>query len=94
MDYWEFRDLLSKKFSTLIRTYLSKEEVDSVVSLNRVYIAENVGVCATHDYIDANVVMDEAFRYVLGREARMDSEEDCSLINDAWNLAKEKEFKW
>ena len=48
--------------------------------------------CATHDYIDANEVMAEAFKAVVGHEPEVTNQEDCYLFNTAWRRAKEGGF--
>ncbi len=51
------------------------------------------GVCASHDYVDANMTMDSAFRLVVGREAMVDADgspmndADITLWNEAWGRA-------
>lgn len=46
--------------------------------------------CASHDYLDANMVMAAAFRQVHGREADFTSEGDADISdwNAAWALAR------
>jgi len=59
-------------------------------------------ICHTHDYCDANMVMDEAMRN-CGIDPDLATDEDgepvepfdtefTSLWNEAWDLAKEAEF--
>lgn len=45
------------------------------------------GVCASHDYCDANMVMDEAFTGLFDRSVAS-TDEDCALWNAAWDIAK------
>ncbi|PIB95290.1 hypothetical protein [Caulobacter sp. X] len=44
--------------------------------------------CASHDFLDANMVMNEAYIEVVGRELRADDDDDASLWTDAWGIAK------
>ena len=60
--------------------------------------AEYKGACATHDFCDANLAMDEAFRN-LGLKGISDSETDSpeqvaamDLWNKAWDYAKANKF--
>lgn len=50
------------------------------------------GICATHDFADANMIMDEAFTEATGRSIVPDegeiSEADSALWNEAWTIAK------
>lgn len=54
---------------------------------------ENAHVCHSHDFFDANVFMDGAFRDVIGRGCNVQSAGDMQLWNDAWNLAKATRFR-
>lgn len=50
-------------------------------------------ICASHDYCDANMVMDSAFRETIGRDAWPEGQDamadaDCALWNEAWSIAK------
>ena len=45
------------------------------------------GSCASHDLIDANEVMDEAFIAVLGRDIDAASMADSRLVEAAWREA-------
>jgi hypothetical protein len=44
--------------------------------------------CASHDYLDANDVMADAFAAVMGRASKASSSADAELINAAWSTAK------
>ena len=44
--------------------------------------------CASHDHLDANDVMADAFAAVLGRAPKASSNADAELINTAWDRAK------
>lgn len=49
-------------------------------------------VCTSHDAVDANRVMAEAFAEVVGHPSRPDSDDDARLWNRAWLLAKRAGF--
>lgn len=59
--------------------------------------------CGSHDYCDANMVMLEAFKDCVGREAAIFSEDaekpdstheqDTGLINQSWALAIENNYR-
>ena len=51
------------------------------------------GICHSHDVTDANEVMADAFRAVMGREIDLQSDADGTLWNVAWDMAKRAEFK-
>lgn len=49
---------------------------------------ESDGVCASHDYCDANMPMADAFEEVIGREPEPADEADAALWSRAWDIAK------
>ncbi len=81
---------IARKFHALIRVRLPEnlEEIDRS-NLEEEY------TCATQDFCDANVYMDEAFVAVMEREHAMfnngssetDKEKDDTLWNTAWAMA-------
>jgi hypothetical protein len=46
------------------------------------------GICASHDFCDANMPMAEAFEGLMGREIDTQSDADVALWNEAWSIAK------
>lgn len=81
---------LAREFSARLRNYLSAGEMEMVVTLNR--LPHYIGACASHDYVDANCVMAEAFFSTYGREWNPASAEDTGAINSAWDIARAAEF--
>ena len=73
---------LARKFHELVREILP-EHLEVIDEENRT--AEHT--CASHDYLDANMVMDEAFTIIFGRDMDAASEDDAALWNAAWDLA-------
>ncbi len=56
--------------------------------INRLNRKRGRKYCHTHDFCDANKLMDEAFRHVVGREPDFDRHlHDMGLWNGAWNMA-------
>ena len=45
--------------------------------------------CASHDYCDANMTLDEAFTRAMGREADLFSIADTAILNAAHGYAKD-----
>ncbi len=73
---------LAREFHRLVRKTLP-QHLEAIDEENRT----SEHTCATHDYLDANMVMDEAFTTVLGRDMDAGSEDDAALWNAAWDLA-------
>lgn len=95
---------VAKKFSQLLRKEL-KTDLDIVIKRNRVenaLLPHGASVCHTHDFCDANMVMDKAIR-ACGFDPDKARDEDgepiepfdtelTALWNEAWNLANKAEF--
>lgn len=92
---------IAREFAKLMLAEIGAENLASAVAENMADMAQgNDSTCATHNFCDANMVMDEAFHNVLGRgmylidedatEAQKDS--DTELWNSAWTMAKHAGF--
>jgi hypothetical protein len=81
---------IGKEFSSILLRDLGIDVMREVIEKNSTEKYE--GVCASHDYCDANVVMAEAFNKICGREIELGSEEDCFWWGEAWNYAKANSF--
>lgn len=87
---------IAETFAGNLREILSAEEWAEMRDLNAEH--QDDGVCASHDYCDANMPMADAFEEVIGREPfgepeGIDSERgqaDANLWSRAWNIAKER----
>lgn len=77
---------LAKKFSSILREWLTEEEMRLVNQKNSDRLD---GSCASHDYCDANMAMVEAFAAMSGESI---SNENIDLVNDAWHLARRSKF--
>jgi hypothetical protein len=79
---------LSDAFVTLVRGALTPEQWDEMRRRNATALA---GTCSSHDFIDANILMHEAFIAVVGHDPIPDEGEvadaDIDLWNAAWSLA-------
>ena len=82
---------LAKEFSAIIKRDLTEEQLSSVIRTNREENHSN-GCCATHDFLDANMSMDEAFQNVFKREYDFESDEDTAIENHSWAIAKKNHF--
>lgn len=81
---------VGKRFAEIVRRDLA-DDLEEIVRRNLTDQYENC--CATHDFCDANMLMDEAFRDVVGQELRTDSDVDLFICNWAWAKARGSDFK-
>jgi hypothetical protein len=82
---------LADAFSRLIRRDIPATTLCEVLRLNAT--ADYTYCCATHNYIDANMQMLEAFIAVIGHDPAPDSEADTALMNSAWAIARSSGFQ-
>lgn len=78
---------LALVFARQLAAVLSAEDFAEVCKRNRV--AES-GVCHSHDFCDANMVMARAFLVVTGMAVDTQRDEDCVLWSQAWRIAMAK----
>ena len=81
---------LAAEFVAVLTEWLTPAEF---AEMQRRNVTAGEGVCASHDFCDANMAMDEAFTHALGRKPDvMDSDDgaegrDVALWNAAWAAA-------
>lgn len=73
---------ISVAFTRILRKWLGRETIGRIQEENKELPA---GVCASHDYCDANVPMAIAFRAVMRRNMDVQSPADCALWGAAWD---------
>ncbi len=83
---------VSKKFSEVLREWLTPAEMDEVIIRNEEPRYKEGELCATHDFCDANMAMFEAIEKVTGTEPDTQSDEFTKLFNEAWVMAKANKF--
>ena len=76
---------LAAAFARGLANNLRPATLDAIDAENA---ARRDGSCASHDWLDANETMAEAFAAVMGRAPSARSGEDCDLMNAAWDRAK------
>lgn len=86
--------IAAQMFCAVLREELGDDTVDTIANLNA--IQADAGVCHSHDFCDANMVMDEALRRA-GHNMEWDPEvgmpqETVDVWNAAWTLAKSVGF--
>lgn len=94
---------LAREFSAVLKRWLSADDWAALLVATKAL--KDDSICHSHDYCDANVAMDEAFRVVTGRacvlpcDVAEDSaaevsqlDADNALWNAAWTMAKAQGF--
>lgn len=82
---------LANEFSRIVKRDLSDKLFEiNLRNKEQSYILSNC--CATHDFCDANELMAEAFKTVVGTEIDLQNDVHLDLWNNAWNIAKQAEF--
>lgn len=88
------QNALAVEFSKQVRESFSEAEMAQIIERNR---ATGPDTCATHDFADANEIMDSAWETLFGRSFAPDEgeppEADFAIWNAAWSVAKAAEFK-
>jgi hypothetical protein len=77
---------LAEAFTKSLRDDLDDKQFAEIVMRHRNAPVQYRDACASHEFLDANMNMDAAFKAVLGRE--VDPDEDATLWNEAWAKAK------
>jgi hypothetical protein len=95
----ELARTMGRKFSKVLRKWIGEINLQEVVNRNA---ANDDSCCASHDFCDANMAMDEAFTKVMGRgfefnfdedpAKEQDNASDTELMNMAWDYAKANKF--
>lgn len=78
---------LAVEFVERLKACLTEDELVEIRKRNATP-AYSGNVCASHDFIDANMVMNDAFEKVTGREIDCENGADCVLWSKAWDIAK------
>lgn len=81
---------LADEFASVLRKWLTDGEFAEMKRRNEADPAYAAGACASHDFCDANMAMEAAWRRVLGREVDAGSAADATLWNEAWELARSR----
>jgi hypothetical protein len=84
-------ETLALKFSQGLRLCLSAEEMAEVVRLN--LDEDSLGICHSHDFCDANMVLYEVFmQYGMNPVGEDGLERWGDLWDRTWNMAKAAGF--
>lgn len=78
--------VLGGAFIGFLARSMTAEQYDEFLKKTREQY--DVDVCHSHDYVDANEVMMEAFEWAFGRPPQIEDDADMELMNAAWSKAK------
>lgn len=74
---------LSRKFAQLVLSLLNEEDKAQVLAHPK-----EDSCCLTHDFMDTNQVMLDAYQELTGEELDIQDGDSMNLINTAWALAR------
>lgn len=82
---------LAGQFADVVHDWTDEAEFAEIKRRNAT--PKYVSACASHDFIDANMAMEQAFRQAFGRSPLPDdademSDDDLEMWNAAWAVAK------
>lgn len=87
--------IIGEQFAAIIREVTTPAELAQIKVTNRGHIGD--GICATHDIMDANEQMADAFQrlgqkdaFAIGHDDEAAHEAACILWGKAWDYAKAK----
>ena len=91
---------LSNEFSRIVSSWCSIQQLAEINRVNA--FPQNSGCCASGDYYDTNIAMDEAFTKTFDRnftffnddepESELGNSIDSNYCNAAWDLSKQNKF--
>lgn len=85
-------ETLALEFSQGLHAYLTPEQMSEVVERNKNETDPNI--CHSHDFCDANMFLHEVFMaYGMDVADEGGMERYGPLWDQAWNLAKSREFR-
>lgn len=79
--------LIADRFAEVLRSWLTPDEFAEMKRLNETPEYAD-GCCASHNYCDANMAMDEAWHAIKGSAINADDETQAALWNQSWELAR------
>lgn len=81
---------LARAFSCCLRAFMGDTDLAQADEDNATEV--NPNICHSHDHCDANEIMNQAFRIVLGRNADTQIKSDVAMWTAAWDHAKREGF--
>jgi|GEM_PF-1456377 len=77
-------------FAVCLKSDMGEDNLREVVRRNAT--EEYLGSCATHDFLDANMVMADVLTRMFGFEDDLGNDCYVGLWNAAWDMAKDAKF--
>jgi len=81
--------LIADRFAEVLRAWLTPQEFAEMKRLNETPEYQS-GICASHNYCDANMAMCEAFESVMEYPPDGSNEAHAAIWNAAWDLARKR----
>lgn len=79
---------LAHRFAAVLKAWLTPAEFAEMQRRNS-HDPRYIGLCcASHDFCDANMAMDAAWRAVRGVSIDADDDAQVALWNEAWDIAR------
>lgn len=82
---------IGEEFGRALLKEIGDDRYNATVEANRNETAKHI--CHSHDHCDANMVMDEAWRKIMGRASLIQDDYDAQLWSDAWGYWKQQAIK-
>jgi hypothetical protein len=83
-------DVMAVEFSTVLKTWLSPEELEEVVRRND---KDDLIICHSHDFCDANMAMHEVFmRHGMNVTEEMGTGRFGQTWAEVWDSAKRNRY--
>jgi hypothetical protein len=83
---------IAAQLSTILNGWLTPAELEEVRRRN-IEPQQEPGICATHDFCNADEAMAQAFWRVMRRDVDAASQTDVALWGAAWWIARSVEFR-
>ncbi len=82
-------DAIACEFAITLKSWATPDEWQTMRETNARNARDGItGICASHDFCDANEAMAQAFATIVGREAKVLDDGDNALWSVAWDCAQ------
>lgn len=90
---WPDKVELANEFIKVLNEWLTAKQIEAINTTNKTPEYKNTGACASHEFCDPNQAMIDAWVNITGQELPLPKSKALSLVNEAWLIAKTKQFK-